>query len=130
MYVAGRASLVAGVGRVEDVCVWTSVAGSWCRSTSRLVCIELAYGRGNRPLNLTWALALRSRANERGNRQLKLTLALALCSRANGRGKPTAKASSGFSAAQPGKRTRERIECLRPDGLIVCFVVLPGRLPR
>ena len=67
------------------MCVWTSVAGSWCKSTSKLVYIKLAYGRGNRQLKLAWTLALRSRADERGNRQLKLARALALRCRANRR---------------------------------------------
>ena len=97
---------VFDVDRIVDVCGWTNVVGRWWRSTSKLVCIKLAYGRGNRQLKLVRALALCSRADERGNRQLKLTRALAQRNRANGRGKPTAKSSSGFSAAQPCKRTR------------------------
>ena len=79
--------------------VWTNVADSLCRSTSKLVSIKLVYGRGNRQLKLARALALHSRANDRSNRQLKLARALALRSHVNGREKPTAKASSGFSAA-------------------------------
>ena len=82
--VAGRTLLVAGVGRVMDVCGWTNVAGSWCRLTSRLVCIRLVNGRWNRQLKLTRTLALRNRANGPGDRQLKVTLALALRSHANG----------------------------------------------
>ena len=65
------------------MCGWTSVAGSWCRSTSKLVCIKLAFGRDNRQLKLARALALRSRANGRSNRQLKLARALALRSHAD-----------------------------------------------
>ena len=53
------------------------------------------------------AFAVLRHSNRRENWQLKLTRALALRSCAGGRGKPTAKANTGFSAAQPCKRTRE-----------------------
>ena len=53
------------------------------------------------------AFAVLKHSNGRVNQQLKLTRALTLCSRANGREKPTARANSCFSAAQPCKRTRE-----------------------
>ena len=53
------------------------------------------------------AFAVLRHSNGRVNRQLKRIRTLALRSCANGRGKPTAKASLGFSAVQPCKRTRE-----------------------
>ena len=59
---------VFDVDRIVDACGWTNVAVSRCRSMLWLVCIKLAYGRGNRQLKLARALALRSRENERINK--------------------------------------------------------------